>query len=265
MTDVTSVASAHTLLSFRLTFSRHQLIGWVAFLNDAKLHTICPWRYVGICLTRIIKAFSWVSTSGKWIHVKITLHKLSGQFKVIAVRSHPTGQMRMRLWRPEIGLPDGSAGRESACNAGDPSWIPGLGSSPREGTGYPLQYSWASLGAQMVKNPPAMPETWVRSLGWEDPLEEGMAAHSVFLPGESHGHRSLVGYSPFGHKKLDTTERLSTHRPETEGLSQAEVTRTTLFICGDSCGSQRKWLPTWKKYVWELELLLECSEVWKTL
>ena len=147
MTDVTSVASAHTLLSFRLTFSRHQLIGWVAFLNDAKLHTICPWRYVGICLTRIIKAFSWVSTSGNWqISVKITLHKLSGQFKVIAVRSHPTGQMGMRLWRPEIGLPDGSAGRESACSSGDPGWIPELGSSPREGTGYPLQYSWAPLG-----------------------------------------------------------------------------------------------------------------------
>ena len=53
-----------------------------------------------------------------------------------------------------------------------------------------------------------------------------------------------MGYSPFGHKELDTTERLSTHRPETEGLSQAEVTRTTLFICGDSRGSQRKWLLT---------------------
>ena len=110
-----------------------------------------------------------------------------------------------------MGFPGSSAGKEFSCNAWDPALIPGLGSSPREGTGYPLQYSWASLGAQMVKNPPAMPETWVRSLGWEDPLEEGMAAHSVFLPGESHGHRSLVGYSPFGHKKLDTTERLSTH------------------------------------------------------
>ena len=65
--------------------------------------------------------------------------------------------------------------------------------------------------AQLVENLPAMQETPVGFLGWEDPLEEGMAAHSVFLPGESHGHRSLVGYSPFGHKKLDTTERLSTH------------------------------------------------------
>ena len=50
-----------------------------------------------------------------------------------------------------------------------------------EEIGYPLQYSWASLMAQMVKNPPAMQETWVRSLGWEDPLEEGMATHSSIL------------------------------------------------------------------------------------
>ena len=59
--------------------------------------------------------------------------------------------------------------------------IPGLGRPPREGIGYPLQYSWASLVAQMVKNLPAMRETWVRYLGWEDPLEEGMATHSSIL------------------------------------------------------------------------------------
>ena len=59
--------------------------------------------------------------------------------------------------------------------------IPGLGRPPGEGTGYPLQYSWASLVAQMVKNLPAMQETWVRYLGWEDPLEEGMATHSSIL------------------------------------------------------------------------------------
>ena len=53
--------------------------------------------------------------------------------------------------------------------------IPGLGSSPGEGIGYPLQYSWASLVPQTVKNPPAMREAWVLSLGWEDPVEEGMA------------------------------------------------------------------------------------------
>ena len=59
--------------------------------------------------------------------------------------------------------------------------IPGLERSPGEGIGYPLQYSWASLVAQLVKDPPAMWETWVRSLGWEDPLEKGKATQSSIL------------------------------------------------------------------------------------
>ena len=79
------------------------------------------------------------------------------------------------------GFPGRSAGKESICNAGDPGLIPGLGRSPGEGIGYPLQCSWTSLVAQMVKNPPAMRETWVGSLGWEDPLEEGMATRSSIL------------------------------------------------------------------------------------
>ena len=53
-----------------------------------------------------------------------------------------------------------------------------------------------------------MQETWVQSLGWEDPLEKEMAPTPVFLPGESHGQRNLVGYSPWGRKESDTTERL---------------------------------------------------------
>ena len=80
-----------------------------------------------------------------------------------------------------MGLSDSSVGKGSACNAGDPSWIPGWGRSSGEGIGYPLQYSWASLVAQLVKNPPAMQETWVGSLGWEDPLEKGKATHSSNL------------------------------------------------------------------------------------
>ena len=71
--------------------------------------------------------------------------------------------------------------QESACNEGDPGLIPGSGRSPEKGTGYQLQYSWASTVAQMIKNPPAMWETWFRSLGWEDPLDEGMATHSSIL------------------------------------------------------------------------------------
>ena len=71
------------------------------------------------------------------------------------------------------GFPDSSVGKESACHAGDPCSIPKSGRSAGEGIGYPFQYSWASLVAQLLKNPPAMWETWVWSLGWEDPLEKG--------------------------------------------------------------------------------------------
>ena len=72
-------------------------------------------------------------------------------------------------------------GKESACNAGDPGSIPGVGRSLGEGIGYPLQYSWASLVAQLVKNPPVMQETWLESLGWEDLLEKGKATQSSIL------------------------------------------------------------------------------------
>ena len=72
-----------------------------------------------------------------------------------------------------------SAAKESACNEGDPGSIHRPGRSPGEGTGYRLQYSWASLVAQMIRNLPAMRETWVQSLGWEDTLEQGMATLHV--------------------------------------------------------------------------------------
>ena len=71
-----------------------------------------------------------------------------------------------------FSFPDSSVGREPTCNAGDPGSIPGWGRSAGEGRGYPLQYSWASLVAQLVKNLPAMQETWFRPLGWEDSPEE---------------------------------------------------------------------------------------------
>ena len=79
------------------------------------------------------------------------------------------------------GFPDSSAGKESACNAGESGSIPGLGRSPGEGIGYPLQYLWASLVAQLVKNLPAMWEIWVQSLGREESLEKEMATHSSTL------------------------------------------------------------------------------------
>ena len=87
------------------------------------------------------------------------------------------------------GFPHSSVGKESACNAGDPGSVPGSGRSAGEGIGYPLQYSRASLVAQLVKKPPAMCKTWVQSLGWEDLLEKGKATHSSW-----------------GHKKSDMTE-----------------------------------------------------------
>ena len=79
-----------------------------------------------------------------------------------------------------LGFSGSSAGKESASNAGDPNLILGWGRSG-EGIGYPLQYFQASLVAQMVKNPPAMQETWVESLGCKDPLEKGTAIHSSIL------------------------------------------------------------------------------------
>ena len=81
----------------------------------------------------------------------------------------------------ERGFPASSAGKEYACNAEDPSLIPGSGRPAGEGIRYPFEYSWASLVAQMVKNLSAMWETWVQSLGWEDPMEKEMATHSSTL------------------------------------------------------------------------------------
>ena len=80
-----------------------------------------------------------------------------------------------------LGFPDSSAVKESTCSAGSLGSIPGSGRSTGEGIGYLLQYSWASLVAELVKNLPAMQETWVQSLGWEDPLEKGKATHSSIL------------------------------------------------------------------------------------
>ena len=79
------------------------------------------------------------------------------------------------------GFPHSWVGKESICNARDPRLIPGSGRSFGEGVDYPLQDSWACLVVQLVKNLPAMQETWVWLLGWEDPLEKGTATHSSIL------------------------------------------------------------------------------------
>ena len=101
-----------------------------------------------------------------------------------------------------MGFPDSSVGKESTCNAGDPSLIPGQGRSAGEGTGYPLQYSWASLVAQLVKNlqcrRPGF-DAWVGKIPWR---RERLPT-PVFWPREFHGL-----YSPWGLKESDTIERL---------------------------------------------------------
>ena len=94
-----------------------------------------------------------------------------------------------------------SDGQESVCNAGDPGSIPGSGRSSGEGIDYPLQYSWASFVAQLVKSPPAMQETW--DLPWlgKSPWRRERLPTPLFWPGELYGL-----YSPWCHKESDTTE-----------------------------------------------------------
>ena len=80
-----------------------------------------------------------------------------------------------------LGFPGSSVGKKSTCNARDHGSTPGSGRSPGEGIGYPLQYSWASLVAQTVKNLPAMQEAWVWSWVGNIPLEKGTATHYIIL------------------------------------------------------------------------------------
>ena len=90
-----------------------------------------------------------------------------------------------------------SVGEKSACNGGDPSSIPGSGRSHGDGIGDPLQYSWASLLVQLGTNLYVIQETWIQSLGWEDPLGRDRLLTPVFWPGEFHEL-----YSPWGHEEL---------------------------------------------------------------
>ena len=99
-----------------------------------------------------------------------------------------------------MGFPNSSVSKESTYNARDPSLIPGSGRSPGEGIGYPLHYSWVSLVAQLVKNPPAMQETWVQSLSWEDYPGEGEATHSSILAWRIPWTVQSMGLQRVGHK-----------------------------------------------------------------
>ena len=102
------------------------------------------------------------------------------------------------------GFPDSSVGKESACNGGDPGLVPGSERSAGEGIGYPLQYSWASRVAQLVKNPSAMQETWVRSLGLGKPPGKGKS-----YPRQYSGLENSMDCVVHEVAESDTTERLS--------------------------------------------------------
>ena len=106
---------------------------------------------------------------------------------------------------------------------------------------------WASLVPQMIKNPPAMQETWVQSLGWEDPGRREQQPTPVFWPGEFRGQRSLVGYSLWGHKELDTTEWLSllTHKHSQENTLNKRVVmcNTCPSLAALSAQGTINWLP----------------------
>ena len=96
--------------------------------------------------------------------------------------------------------------KKSVCNAGDPGSIPGSGRSPGEGIGYPVQYSWASLVIQMVKNLPAIWETLVQTLGWEDPPKKGKAIHSSILAQRIPLTEEPGRLQSMGSQELDRTE-----------------------------------------------------------
>ena len=194
---------------------------------------------------------------------------------------------QVKLLRP-MSFPHSSVGKESACNAGDPgfnsgvrkipwrrAWqptpvfLPGESRGQRSLAGYRVPrvrqdlatkererwQLWVSLVVQMVKNPPAMLETWVQSLGLEDPLEEGMATHSSILAWRSSWTEEPGGPQSTGPKEPDTTEGLShgnSIHEEAFSKKGCTVLHSTssvrgfqclhvftetrcLFLCDDSC------------------------------
>ena len=132
-------------------------------------------------------------------------------------------------------LPRSSAGKESACNAGDLTLIPESGRSTRGGIGCPLQYSWASLVTQLVKNLPAMWETWVWSQGWEDPLEKRTATHSNILAWripwtEEPGRLQSMGSQRVGHNWVTFAFTFSYYLVRTPSAKVAWVV-VVGFVC----------------------------------
>ena len=162
----------------------------------------CPWPFTHSCLL-----------DGNYLCLKLPPNLWSIPYIMVRVSDFCKKPYLPKCHLPKVhsciwflfatrGFPDGSVGKESSWNAGDPSSIPGSGRFPGEGIGYPLQYSWTSLVAKLVKNPPAMRETRVWSLGWEYPPEKGKATHSSIMAWR-------IPWTVWGCKESDTTEWLS--------------------------------------------------------
>ena len=148
------------------------------------------------------------------------------------------------------GISHSSVGKESTCNAGDPGFIPGMGRSTGEGIGYPLHSSWASFVAQLVKNPPAMWETWVSIPGLGRSPGEGKG-----YPLQHSGlENSMDCISPWGHKELDTTEQhslsLSFPRWNSARLTESSCVRSRnmppLLVAALCLWPLRMFLMRWK-------------------
>ena len=151
------------MLSFKPTFSLSSFIFINRLFSSFSLYFVPPLR-----------------SSNRFLLVA-SLPPFQPILHFIAVCNHHHKSVLEHVHHPKTGFPDSSVGKEPSCNVGDPCSIPGSGRSAGKGIGYPLQYSWASLVAQLGKNSPAMRETWLWSLDWEDPLEKGKATHSSIL------------------------------------------------------------------------------------
>ena len=145
----------------------------------------CPWPFTHSCLLDgNYLCLKWPPNLWSFPYIRVRIRVRVSDFckKPHLPKCH-LPKVHSCIWFlfATTGFPDSSVGKESSCNAEDPSSIPESGRSPGEGIGYPLWYSGTSLVVQLIKNPPAMWETWVWSLGWEDPLKKGKGTHSSIL------------------------------------------------------------------------------------
>ena len=172
----------------------------------------------------------WGSALRKDKHDEIYQRKKKGKGRVIFLFTSDRTCISFCPWTllllvyQTLGFPGSSVGKESTCNVGDPGWILVLGRSAGTGIGYTLQNSWAPLVAQLVNNLPSMQETWVWSLGWEDPLEKGKATHSSTLAWRFYGVYNPGGCRVWHHWATFTfTSDLSTWTGTMSSLSSTQA------------------------------------------